>query len=78
MIVPTTLDGWLSAIYKADMCGQKDSVLEQFSTVLGLSPSLTTEARARLVELNTMIDARGELACSFSTRYRNYLAAVLS
>ena len=78
MTEPVTLDDWLAAIYRADLHNQKDPVVSQFVTALGGNSSLKTAAEARLAELNAMIAARGELACSFSTKYRNYLTTVLS
>jgi hypothetical protein len=73
-----TLDQWLEQIYTADLHGQATAPLADFKTALGSDNTLLTNAKIKLTSLNALIDARGEQACAFSTKYRSYLQGVLA
>lgn len=69
-----SLDIWLSILYKADISDKLAVQMEQFKDALTVDPTgLAAQAQSRLKELNEMIAVRGERACAYSTKYRNFL-----
>lgn len=75
---PVSLDGWLGNIYQDDNKGRSVAAIAAFKVALGLDANLMATARARLIALNEMISVRGERACAYSTKYRNYLQEALA
>lgn len=73
-----TVDDYLAAIYSADRKNNKFPALNAFIEALTADPALKSSAQAKLTELNTMIKARGVIACTFSTKYRHYLKEALA
>ena len=78
MTTPVTLDDWLSSIYQADIRGQRSAKIADFKAALTANETLRGAAQKRQEEINSMIAARGELACSFSAKYRNFLQEALT
>lgn len=73
-----TLDQWLSDLYAADKKHHLAEPLVLFKAALTTDTGLMAEAEAKLRDLNGMIRIRGERACAYSTRYRDYLKEVLA
>ena len=73
-----TLDEWLSKIYAADLQGHFQSQMDFFHGALSRDKELLTAAQLKLIELNKLVEARGETACAYSTKYRDYLKEALS
>lgn len=75
---PVTLDQWLTYLYNADRRNILPSALDSFRAAIAAdTQGLGAQAQTQLTELNAMIAARGEQACDYSTKYRNYLQAAL-
>jgi uncharacterized protein YbgA (DUF1722 family) len=72
-----TLDNWLSQLYSLE--GQAKQVLQlaAFKTALAGDSTLMAAAQQKYTSLQSMIAARSEQACAFSTKYRNYLQEAL-
>lgn len=72
-----TLDQWLSAIYQADIRGDRSAEIAKFMTAVVGDPALQKAAVENLKELNALIAARGEQACAYSSKYRIFLREAL-
>lgn len=72
-----TLDALLSNTYTADIRGQRVSAVTDFVAAIGADSALAAEAAVHLKELDALVEARGEGACAYSTKYREYLHEVL-
>lgn len=73
-----TLDNWLAELYTADTKSQLLLPhISKFKDALGTDATLLANAKIKLTSLNAMIETRGETACAYSTKYRNYLREVL-
>lgn len=68
-----TLEQWLSKIYAEDIKNDRTAAVADFQTALTNDDALRAEAQARLNELDALVNARGEGACAFSTKYRVFL-----
>lgn len=76
--LPTTLPGWLSYLYQADIKQQLAPAMVQFQTALAADPTgLTVQAQANMVQLDELIAARGRQACDYSAKYDDYLHEAL-
>lgn len=75
---PVTLDQWLTHLYQAERHSQLQPALNSFRAAIAADVrGLGAQAQTQLVELNAMIATRGERACAYSTKYRNYLQDAL-
>ena len=74
----TSLDTWLSQLYSAYTKQQLPSKMEAFKAAFAVDTDLLAAAQQRLQGLNAMIAARGEQACAFSTKYRNFLQEAIA
>jgi len=72
-----TLEQWLSALYAAENRGQLPQAQTDFASALEKNATLKAAAHLKLMELQELYTARGDLACAFSAKYRQYLLGVL-
>lgn len=72
------LEALLSNTYTADVKGDKMAALGDLKAAIHASADLTASARSRFKELDDLIQARGEGACAYSTKYWGYLKEVLA
>lgn len=72
-----TLEEQLAELYTKSLQGQHLPALAKFMQAIAADPILEAATRARLVELDSLAEARGEGACAYSTEYRNYLHEAL-
>lgn len=74
MTAPLNIDQWLTALYDADRKNKLEAKLNELRAAIADDMfGLGVAGREKLAELKDMIAARGEQACAFSTKYRNYL-----
>ena len=72
------LDALLSNTYTADIKGHRTSAVADMKAAIEADAELAAAARERLVELSSMINARGKQACAYSTKYWEYLTEALA
>lgn len=72
------LNDWLAKLYRDDIKKNKTAGIADFRIAILGDAELGHQALARRDELNAMIKARGERACAFSTKYRDYLQEALT
>ena len=73
-----TLDDYLGKAYALDIKGQHAAAISLLAAAINEDPSISVQAIARLAELNALLEARGPLACAFSTKYQQYLSEALA
>ena len=73
-----TLDQWLSDVYKAEIRGSRHIPMTAFRAALAEDNGLRGQAQTRLNELDALVDARGERACAYSSKYREFLKEALA
>lgn len=73
-----TLDQWLGKVYQADIKLQGATMVAEFKAAIAADPDLAAAAQERLKQLNALVAKRGERACAYSAKYRNFLQQVFS
>lgn len=78
MSAPISLEKWLAILYMADHKNQLETQMHAFRAAIAADVStLGAAAQKKLTDLNNLIESRGERACAYSTKYRNYLRDAL-
>lgn len=71
------LEALLSNAYTAEIRGRRAAAVDDLRVAIQSDADTAVAAQQRLKELDELVTARGELACSYSTKYRSYLREAL-